>query len=246
MKKHLIIIPILLISLSIALAQEQPKYNFGSMQPVKELTIAPGDTVTTKLYFYNIYGNRITHISLFASEAPEDWDISFNPSLHETSVRVSGIETEIEENIYVEPSEAVEEIPEDIPEGIEYISSSVGYIGAKPIEITISVPEDEELGSTHDITISASAEWLGQSGAVEIKQSRDFDLAVKVLSKEFKEEILTTTTTEPEAEEEISSPLSAITGQLILTYTLFGIIIVVVVVVAYLSFLFGRKRRGEI
>ena len=61
------------------------------------MSIAPGDEVTTKLYFYNIHGNRITHISLELGEAPKNWDVSIEPALHETSVIVSGVATTVEE-----------------------------------------------------------------------------------------------------------------------------------------------------
>jgi len=48
-------------------AQEDAKYNFGSAQGAKEFTVSPGEEITTKLFFYNIYGNRITHIILEAA-----------------------------------------------------------------------------------------------------------------------------------------------------------------------------------
>ena len=48
------------------------------------------------------------------------------------------------------------EIPEDIPKGIEYISSAVGYIGAKPVKIKITVPENEKLGKVAIVIIDAS------------------------------------------------------------------------------------------
>lgn len=245
--KKLIILSILLISLPIALAQEAPKYNFGSMQPVKELSISPGDEAMTKLYFYNIYGNRITHISLSVSESPEDWDISFDPGLHTTTINISGIMTEVTENLYVEPSQATEEIPETVPEGIEYISSSVGYIGAKSVEITISVPEGEVLGSTHDITVSASAEWLGQTGAVAIKQSRDFDFAVKVVPKEFREEIVATTIPEETTTTEQEGVPVGLTGYLIANYSLIGIIIILLIVIIGLSYysVFKDRKMAE-
>jgi len=248
MKKYLIILSILLILVSTVSAQEPPKYNFGSMQPAKELSVSPGDSITTKLYFYNIYGNRITHISLSVSKAPEDWDISFDPPLHTTTVNISGIMTEVTENLFVEPSEALEEIPETIPEGIEYISSSVGYIGAKPVLITISVPEDEKLGKSFNITISASAEWLGQTGAVAIKQSRDFDFTVKVVPKEFKEEIVTTTIPETTTTIPVAKPIG-ITGYIIANYSLIGIIIaliIVIILLSYFSFFKGRKIAEEV
>ena len=178
---------ILLVSISILVqAQEDAKYNFGSAQADKELKTNPGGEISTKLYFYNIYGNRITHIKLEVSESPENWIIRLTPDVHDAEVDVSGVITTINENLYVEISEAVDEIPENVPEGIEYISSSVGYIGAKPVEIKIKVPSDEAYG-TYDLRIDASAFWLGQQGTAEIQQSRSFDYKIDLVSEIFYE-----------------------------------------------------------
>jgi len=182
---------ILLASISIlAQAQEDAKYNFGSAQADKELKINPGGEITTKLYFYNIYGNRITHIKLEVSESPENWIISLTPDAHDTEVDVSGVLTTVNENLYVEISEAVDEIPENVPEGIEYISSSVGYIGANPVEIKIKVPENENYGS-YNLRIDASAFWLGQQGTAEIQQSRSFEYKIDLVSEIFYEKPVT-------------------------------------------------------
>jgi len=173
------------------LAQEEAKYNFGSAQSAKELTIAPGDEVTTKLYFYNIYGNRITHISLEVGEVPKNWDVSIDPPLHETSVIVSGVATTVEENLFAEPgSDVAESIPDDVPEGIEYISSPVGFVGAKPVLIKIKVPSNEKLGTVANVRIDGTASWLGQTGTAAITQSRSFEYIVTIVSKEFTETIL--------------------------------------------------------
>lgn len=179
--------------LSTALAQEDiPRYNLGSMQPIKEFSISPGDEQVVKLYFYNIDGNRITHIKLSKENIPEDWGIEIEPKLHITKVNLSGMLVEVEENIYVEPSKNMSEIPQYVPGGIEYISSPVGYIGANVVEIKIKAPDDEEIGKTYDFTIAASAEWLGQTGLVDIKQTRNFDFIVNTIAKEFSEEIIKT------------------------------------------------------
>ena len=182
---------IFLIGIVNAQEEEAAKYNFGSAQGAKELTISPGGEATTKLFFYNIYGNRITHIVLEVADAPKDWEISIEPALHETDVVVSGIPTTVDENLFVEPGTDVQEsIPDDIPEGIEYISSPVGFVGAKPVLITIKVPEDAKLGTVAKITIDGIASWLGQTGTAAITQGRSFEYTVTVASSEFSEIIL--------------------------------------------------------
>ncbi len=222
-KKYLMILSILVILvLPIALAQEEaPKYNFGSMQPAKEFSVSAGDVIITKLYFYNIYGNKITHISLSA-EAPKNWVVTMDPPLHNTTVSIGGITTTVTENLYVEPSNATDTIPEVIPEGIEYISSSVGYIGANPVIIKIKIPADEQVGKVDTVTITGVAEWLGQGGAAAIKQSRNFDYTVKVVGEGLVEEIIGEVPKEeavpqevptlPEAEKEVEEQPTSITG----------------------------------
>ena len=184
---------ILLISVSVSILaqehEEDAKYNFGSAQADKELKANPGGEISTKLYFYNIYGNRITHIKLEVSEFPENWVITLTPDTHDSEFDLSGIITTINENLYVETSEAVDEIPENVPEGIEYISSSVGFIGAKPVEIRIKVPSDEKYGS-YNLRIDASAFWLGQQGTAEIQQSRSFDYKIDLVSGTFYEKLI--------------------------------------------------------
>lgn len=221
----------LILGSVVVLAEEQPKYNFGSMQPVKEIQVSPGDEAEVKLYFYNVYGNRITHISLEVSNAPEDWEIEFEPELHDTTVNVSGIIVNVTENLYVEPDNATEEIPENITEGIEYISSAVGYIPAKPVLIKIKIPDDEELGREFNVTISASASWLGQTGSVAIQQGRDFDFVVKTVAEEFEETIL-----EREEKARIEGEGFDITGYVIENASWIGLIAVLLLVIVYLAF----------
>ena len=93
--------------------------------------------------------------------------------------------------MFVEPGSDVQESkPDDVPEGIEYISSPVGFVGAKPVIITIKVPEDAKLGTVAKITIDGVASWLGQTGTAAITQGRSFEYTVTVASSEFSEVIL--------------------------------------------------------
>ncbi len=235
-----LIIALLLIS-SISIAQEEaPKYNFGSAQGDAEIKISPGKEGTVKLFFYNIFGNRITHIRLDVSEAPEDWVISFDPSSHTTAVNLSGVLVNVTENLFVEPSKAVDKIPEDVPESIEYISSSVGYIGAKPVIITIKVPEDEQVGKVENITISGVASWLGQTGNVAIVQSRDFTYQVTVVAEEFTEEIILPE--EGVVEREAEQP-AGITGLIVANPAVAGIIIILVLIILGLLAILLRKPK---
>ena len=248
MKKVMLIglfIAVILVSISIlAQEHEDAKYNFGSAQADKELKANPGGEITTKLYFYNIYGNRITHIKLEVSEAPENWIISLTPDAHDTEVNVSGIITTINENLYVEISESFDEIPENVPEGIEYISSSVGYIGAKPVEIKIKVPENEKYGS-YNLIIDASAFWLGQGGTAEIQQSRSFEYKIDLVSEIFYEKPVTE---EPEGEiieekEEIARITGGVIGANALTTGILTFTTIILIMVILILVLVAKKQK---
>ena len=258
MKNFLFFFLVLIFLIGVVNAQEEEaKYNFGSAQSAKELTIAPGGEVTTKLYFYNIYGNRITHISLSVGEAPENWDITIEPALHETTVSVSGVPTTVEENLFVEPgSDVAESIPDDVPEGVEYISSPVGFVGAKPVLIKIKVPSDEKLGTAANVRIDGIASWLGQTGTAAITQGRSFEYTVTVASAEFSETILEKA---PEKKEEVvvvkeaekaaeeKQPETKVVEKEVLvgvsTTTFIGVIIVLLIVIVGLVIFFVMKKK---
>jgi len=165
------------------IAEEEAKYNFASAQGSKQLKVIPGGESRGVIYFYNIDGNRITHITLKVAQAPDDWKVEIDPPQHETEVNISGLTVTVTENLYVKPSQAFPEEPKDVPEGMVSIAiARRGYVLAQAANIVIRVPETEEIGTSQDISISAVAEWLGQSGAAAIKQARDFDFEVQIVS----------------------------------------------------------------
>jgi hypothetical protein len=176
-----------------ALADEPAKYNFASVQGAKEIGIVPGGEGAGKVYFYNIDGNRITHVTLEVSQAPAGWRVEIQPPPAETQVEVSGEVVSVTENLYVEPSEASSEEIKNVPAGMVCIPVATrGYALAKEARINIQVPESEKIGTSQEIVVSATAEWLGQSGAAAFKQSRDFKFTVDVVSEktEYSEKVL--------------------------------------------------------
>lgn len=174
---------LLALPISVYAEDDVARYNFASAQGDKELKISPGEEGRGDIYFYNIDGNRITHITLVVSRAPSDWDISIEPPLSEVQVLVSGVPVTVEENLYVEPSELLPEEPRDIPEGMVSIKvPGRGYTLGKLAQMIVRVPESTPLGSTTEITIAGEAAWLGQGGSAAIKQARDFNFTVTVVS----------------------------------------------------------------
>ena len=184
---------LLLVSASLVSAQDEAKYNFASAQGNKQLKVTPGGASEGVIYFYNIEGNRITHISLEISKTPGNWKVEIDPPQHEIQVNVSGKIVTVTENLYIEPSQAVAQEPEEVPEGMVYIKlGNLGYALAKAVHIVVQVPETVEIGTEGDILIAAEAEWLGQTGAAAIKQAREFKFFVEVISgqTEFSETIV--------------------------------------------------------
>lgn len=170
---------------------ELPQYSFGSMQASKEFGVGPGNEISTKLYFYNIYGNRATHIKL-SIEKPAEWEVIIIPEIRKVDYEVSGVKVSVDENLVVYPSNASEE-PGTNTETIEYITSKVGYIGANFVTLTIKVPENEKIGVSKNIKINAVAFWLGQTGNIALEQEREFEYTITTTTeyyeKPYEEEV---------------------------------------------------------
>jgi hypothetical protein len=169
---------------SAALAQEPAKYNFASAQVSKEIKVTPDGEGSGVIYFYNIDGNQITHVVLEVSQAPANWQVAIQPPLGETQVEINGKIVTVNENLYIEPSQVLSQEVEDIPAGTICIAvPQRGYALAKEAKIIVRVPASEKIGTKGEIIVSATAQWLGQSGAVAIKQSRDFTFSVEVIAE---------------------------------------------------------------
>jgi len=177
----LLAIAAFLVMLSPVLADEEPKYNFASAQGSEQIRVVPGDENWVVIYFYNIDGNRITHITLEISEAPDNWEVEIEPAQHEIEVEIGGAVVTVIENLHIEPSEVLsEELPEDM---VCITIPGRGYALAKPAHIVVRVPNSEATGATGEIVIAGEAEWLEQSGSASIKQARDFEFSVTVVSE---------------------------------------------------------------
>ncbi len=174
---------ILLAFSTAALGQESAKYNFASAQGTKDIKVTPNSESPGILYFYNIDGNQITHVVLEVSQAPADWQVSIQPPLGNTLVEIGGKVITVTENLYVEPSQVLSGKVENTPAGTVCITvPSRGYALAKEARVVVRVPGSEKVGARGEVVISATAQWLGQSGAVAIKQNRDFNFSVEVVA----------------------------------------------------------------
>ncbi len=175
----------------IAIAEEAPKYNFATTQANPTITIQPGDTISVPaIYFFNIYGNRITHVSLSLTSFPKGWDVKLEPELHQVQVNVSGTIVTATENLYVAPSQPVKEVPAAVPEDMTYLTLGGvdGNVPAKVAYLNITVPADTPLGGTYTISVNAVGSWFGQAGTLAFSQERSFDFKVQTITRNFTEE----------------------------------------------------------
>ena len=207
MKRITAIILVLMIAMGLSSVAYAADYNFASAQASKTITVVPGKEGTGTIYFYNISGDRITHVTLEVGQAPDNWQVEIQPPLGETKVEIGGNIVTVTENLYVEPSEVLTEKPDTSPEGTVYIPiPDQGFALAKIATITVSVPASEAPGTQQEIVIAGVARWLGQTGAAAISQARDFTFTVNVVPETTngEERIITETETEPGETQEIS------------------------------------------
>lgn len=178
----LALVMLLLVSTA-AIAQEPAKYNFASAQESKDIKVFPGGKASGIIYFYNIDGNQITHIILEVIEAPPEWQVEIQPPLEEIQVEIGGKIVTISENLHIQPSPVISEKIEDPPKDKVCIEiPQRGYTLANEARINVQIPDSEKIGRKSEVTISGVAQWLGQSGAVAITQSRDFNFSVEIVA----------------------------------------------------------------
>ena len=165
-------------------ANEPARYNLASVCGASSLQVIAGGETKEVIYFYNVDGNRTTHIALEVAQAPSEWEVKIVPPLQEIEVESGESAITVTENLYVEPSQLSPKPIQDIPTDTDMVCLSVpnrGYAPAKVVTIIIRVPESEEAGTDGNIKITAVASWPGQTGAAAICQTRDFDFSVHVL-----------------------------------------------------------------
>jgi hypothetical protein len=193
MKINLVILIIFLVLTPIAIAEEAPKYNFGTTAASSTILIEPGENLKVPaINFFNLYGNRITHVSLSLTDSPKGWDVKIEPELHEVQVNISGTIVTSSENLYVSPSNAVAEKPAVPDEDTAYITIGgiEGYVPAKVAYLNITAPPGVPLGGSYTISMRAVGSWYGQAANLALSQERSFQFKVQTVTHTFSEEIV--------------------------------------------------------
>ena len=193
MKKNLLIFTIFLVLTPIAIAEEAPKYNFGTTAASSTILIEPGENLKVPaINFFNIYGNRITHVTLGLTDFPSGWDVKIEPELHEVQVNISGTIVTSNENLYVSPSKAIAEKPAVPEEGMEYIilGGIEGYVPAKVAYLNITAPKSVPIGGTYTVSVRAVGSWYGQAANLALSQERAFPFKIQTVTHTFTEEVV--------------------------------------------------------
>jgi hypothetical protein len=127
-----------------------------------------------------------------------------------------------------------------------------GYALGKHVQVIVEVPGSAKVGTTGTITVAGEAAWLGQGGAAAVKQARDFEFNVTVVSSssEYTETVVgqdkeneTTKTTETEQPAD-TSPSTGKTDSSSMKNWLPAIVVgaIVILVLVLVSMLILRRR----
>jgi len=172
-------------------------FNFGTMQGGKLIAIEPGKTAEAKLYFFNIHGDRDTHVSIGVVEAPAGFKVEIDPMPHNASYNVSGVMITTTESL-VTPVTPVDSLPKEKPEesatpaGVEYVTLGgvEGFVPAKVLTIRVTAPADAPLWQDYTLKLAATAGWfdVGETGPISVRQARDFTYGIRTITKEYSEE----------------------------------------------------------
>lgn len=188
MKRFNLIVVVSVLFLSLwqpgpVMSQQEAVYNLASIQPDKHIEIESGGHGTGLIYFYNVDGNRATHIKLEVSRSPANWEIEIQPSSKEIEIDTANGSISLIENLSVEPSALQPQKITGLSDGLECVAvPERGYAVAKVVCVTIRLPESANAADTGEVVVTAEAMWLGQAGAASIRQTRDFVFSVELLS----------------------------------------------------------------
>ncbi len=234
-KSSIIFSILILSSLFLSLTFIDAACSLGATPLGAGAKVKPGTEVLVVWNFYNLYGDRTTHISVTKTSGP-DWDIRYEPTFHEEQYEISGVVTPMNENLAVENSSVVLEIPSTIPEGMDYVKhpSKDGYIPVKTLKIYIKVPANAKLWENFGFTFQAKGDCFTEPGAV-----------IPAVATEMKVNI-TTTTEFSEKKVSDKKGIIELTGGIIganLTTGLiaFGIIALIIIVFLILK----MKKKGK-
>lgn len=124
----------------------------------------PGQTVEINWNFFNLRGDRPTHVLVSQSEG-SSWNVIYSPKAENKSYDISGIVTSSFENFVMDKSQVVKEKPTSIY--VTHPNSSEGYILVdKQMKIYVTIPEDVKIGEQKEFVFIALGKCFGETGSV--------------------------------------------------------------------------------
>ena len=236
-KSNLIFSILILSTMLFSLTFVESACSLGATPLGAGAKVKPGTEVLVTWNFYNLYGDRTTHITITKTSGP-NWDIRYEPEFHEEQYDISGVISPMNENLAIETSSVVLEIPANPPEGVTYVKhpSKDGYIPVKQLKIYIKVPENAKLWENTGFTFQAKGDCFTEPGAV-----------IPAVATEMKVNI-TTTTDFYEKKVDDEKGILSLTGGIIgvnLTTGLSLFAILAVLVIVFLIIKMKKKTKSN-
>ena len=157
----------------------------------------PGQTVEITWNLFNLRGDRATHVLIDKAEGA-DWEISYNPEAKTKQYEVSGIITDSLENFAMDKSEIVTTKPEPLPSGklayVAHPNSSLGYILVdKQMKISITLPENAEIGKEENFVFEAIGKCFGETGSVSASLATELKVKITPSTSYYEKPVQETT-----------------------------------------------------
>lgn len=245
MSKNLLLFVVFFVFLLVNFPLLSASCSLGANPLSMEANAKPGQEVVGTWNLYNLYGDRTTHIIIEKIEGP-DWEISFTPDIRESSYEVSGEIQVIDENVALEESSVVLEIPENPPEGVDYVKhpNQEGYIPVKPVEIYITIPEDAKIGQNYEFVFEAKGNCFTGPGAVIPGVSTQLNFNVKPTTDFYEKPV----TEEPEKEvieekEGIPRITGGVIGTNVITTGILALTTIILLIVFLVLVSVAKKRK---
>jgi hypothetical protein len=167
------------------------KCSMGMTPLSASIRATPGQTAIVTWNLYNIYGDRLTHVTL-SYTSDTNWPVTFEPALKNVTYDIAGVKVTVTENLALEPNPPVKVKPDVIPQGMNYLKHpfSDEYIPVNVVKISIKIPEDAEVWQTHEFTVSAEGKCFTEPGTVIPSLSTPLKISVQVVPREFYEKVV--------------------------------------------------------
>jgi hypothetical protein len=213
--------------------------------------VEPGESATTKIFVFNIHGNRPTHVRAGVAKTPPGFTIEILPEPETIEYNVSGVIMSSDENFVVDPVDRTtlpQQKPETAEEGTEWITMGgvEGFVPAKVLLVKVTADEALPLWEDYELKVAATANWfdLKETGPVSVGQAREFSYTVRTVTTQYSEEKVPSPTPSPTPSPQATAPVQQeiLQEENLWFYATIGLAVLVVLLLAY-AFLVRPSRR---